>query len=438
MIHVKVTKPVYDKMRADLNRPHPFAYERVGFIFTRKDTTKDAITLLATEYLAVPDAQYIDDPDVGARINSDALRSVMERAYATKESILHVHLHDHVGPPKFSKVDLSGYSQMVTSFHNIGGGAIHGALVISLNNASGLVWTSKTSLPIPVNKLSIIGYPLVIHNHEQPIYMHDEKYDRQSFLGADSQIKIESCTVGIIGLGGGGSHIAQQLAHIGFQNYVLYDPDIPEESNLNRLVGAKVLDVKKKTPKIQIARRGILGLQPEANVLVIHKHWQEGAGPLKTCDIIFGCIDGYKGRQELEAFSRRHLIPYIDIGIDIHDVEPEPPRLSGQIIVSIPGGPCMQCLSYLTEKKLSIEAAKYGAAGKNPQVIWANGIVASAAVGIAVDIVTGWTRSNADVIYLSYEGNLGQLTPHALLKFATRPCPHFPADSVGEPAFTLL
>jgi len=69
--------------------------------------------------------------------------------------------------------------------------------------------------------------------------MQENRYDRQSFLGSDSQIKIEACTIGVVGLGGGGSHIVQQLAHIGFQNYVLYDVDVVQETNLNRLIGAR-------------------------------------------------------------------------------------------------------------------------------------------------------------------------------------------------------
>jgi hypothetical protein len=162
MIHLKILESTYDSMRRDLNKQHPFAYERVGFMFARKDIREDAILLLATDYFSIPDNQYINDLNVGAKINSAALRSVMERAYSSKECILHVHLHDHFGPPGLSRVDRIGYSHMIPSFHNIGGGAIHGAVIFSLNNATGLIWTSKTGLPVPVNKLTIVGSPLEI------------------------------------------------------------------------------------------------------------------------------------------------------------------------------------------------------------------------------------------------------------------------------------
>lgn len=163
LIHVKMTKNVYEKMRADMKRPHDFAYERVGFIFARKGSAnQDTLLLLATDYSPVPDDYYVDDPKVGAKINSSAIRSVMERAYTTKECILHVHQHDNSGVPRFSRVDRVEYNKMIPSFHNIGGDAVHGALVFSLDNAAGLIWTSKNALPRSVRKLTIVDYPMKI------------------------------------------------------------------------------------------------------------------------------------------------------------------------------------------------------------------------------------------------------------------------------------
>jgi molybdopterin/thiamine biosynthesis adenylyltransferase len=68
--------------------------------------------------------------------------------------------------------------------------------------------------------------------------------NRQSFLGESLDDVLENCLIGIVGLGGGGSQIVQQLAHIGFKHYVLYDYDEIEDTNLNRLVGATKLDVE--------------------------------------------------------------------------------------------------------------------------------------------------------------------------------------------------
>lgn len=270
--------------------------------------------------------------------------------------------------------------------------------------------------------------------------MSKERYSRQSFLGKNSEELISLTTIGIIGLGGGGSHIVQQLAHTGFKKFVLYDNDRAESSNLNRTVGMTVEDVDLRRAKLEIVVRKIKGLQPDAKIIDIPSRWQEDPYPLRSCDIIFGCLDGFDERRQLEATARRYLIPYIDIGLDVYHVSPEAPRMAGQIILSLPGKPCLRCLGFLTEDKLAKEAAKYGAAGHRPQVIWANGVLASTAVGIAVDLITGWTKTTADAIYLLYDGNTRVLQTHPRLKFTdlSSPCIHFPLTNVGDPVLQTL
>ena len=186
--------------------------------------------------------------------------------------------------------------------------------------------------------------------------MSKERFSRQSFLGPDSEERIARCTVGVPGLGGGGSHIIQQLAHIGFQRFVIYDGDVAEESNLNRLVGATSIDVPAETPKVHIAKRMIFGLQPRARVRAFAGRWQDNPEPLRECQIVFGCVDSYQGRHELEVACRRYMMHYIDIGMDVHGQDP--PVIGGQVILSSPGGLCMRCMGFLTDAKLAEEAAQ--------------------------------------------------------------------------------
>src|SRR5713226_6131571 len=93
-----------------------------------------------------------------------------------------------------------------------------------------------------------------------------ERYKRQSFLGQDSNKTLENCIAAVIGLGGGGSHLVQQLAHLGLGNFLLVDPDRVEESNLNRLVGATAKDAAKRLRKTVVANRLIKGINPHARV----------------------------------------------------------------------------------------------------------------------------------------------------------------------------
>lgn len=267
--------------------------------------------------------------------------------------------------------------------------------------------------------------------------MSNERYSRQSFLGDDSEELISRCTIGVPGLGGGGSHIIQQLAHIGFQRYVIYDYDVVEESNLNRLVGADALDALAETPKLHLAKKMIYGLQPKARIQGFACKWQEKPEPLRECQIVIGCVDNYKTREELEIACRRYLLHYIDIGMDVHGKER--PVIGGQVIQSSPGGLCMRCMGFLTDEKLATEAARYGDAGHRPQVIWPNGVLASTAVGLAVDLATNWTTRNRTHAYLAYDGNEGTLRESLTLRnFTAKECPHFLDGEVGDPNLTAL
>lgn len=261
-----------------------------------------------------------------------------------------------------------------------------------------------------------------------------ELFSRQSFLGPDSERILSENRVAIVGLGGGGSHIAQQLAHIGVGRFLLIDHDHFEEPNHTRTVGAAWSDIANKTLKAEIARRHILGINPHADIICTNSEWQTRADLLRDCDVIIGCVDTLRVRRDLETAARRYLTPYIDIGMDVHPVNGYF-VVSGQVILSMPGRPCMRCMGILTEEALALEAQKYGAAGGRPQVIWPNGVLASTAVGIFIQLVTPWHKSQADLAYFEYDGNAHSLKVSnrlAIIRDVT--CAHFhQASDLGDP-----
>jgi hypothetical protein len=261
-----------------------------------------------------------------------------------------------------------------------------------------------------------------------------ERYKRQSFLGPKSDQIFATCSVGLIGLGGGGSHLVQQLAHIGIGNFLLVDPDRVEESNLNRLVGATVEDAARASLKTTVATRLINSVNPSARVEVANKKWQDCHHLLRGCDVVFGSVDTYRDRYELEITSRRYLVPYIDIGMDVHHVDGEF-VVAGQVILSSPGALCMRCLGFLRDDLLAREAEQYGAAGGRPQVIRANGILASIAIGVFTQLLTPWHDSHDATAYFEYDGNTHTVTSSTRLECVKgRQCPHFSSVlDLGDP-----
>lgn len=448
-IRFRLSRVLFERMLLDLARPHPIAAERVGFLTVAMGRGLDSETLvLASDYQPVRDEHYLEGKGVGARINGSAIREAMQSILDKRQGLFHVHLHEHDGIPDFSPTDRREQPRLIPGFRAVDRSRAHGMLLLSRDAANAWIWLPGESQPAIPEVISIVGYPTKL------IFLHDDlvdasktftetvsstsdssnRYDRQSFLGQGSQNLIERARIAIVGLGGGGSHVVQQLAHLGFRKFRLFDGDTVAETNLNRLVGAVSADVAAATRKTVVAERIIRGLSSDAHPIGHFGRWQDKPEFLRSADFVMSCVDTFAGRQELEVTCRRYLIPLIDIGMDVNQVDGEPPRMAGQAFLSSPGRACFWCIGFLTGERLGVEAAKYGNAGNRPQVVWPNGVLASTAVGILVDLVTGWTRRQNRDVYLSYDGNVGTVTPHVRLRYLdTHSCPHFPVADVGDP-----
>lgn len=261
---------------------------------------------------------------------------------------------------------------------------------------------------------------------------------RQSFLGAESDAVLAAATIGLVGLGGGGSHIAQQAGHAGIGGYVLVDPQTIDFSNTNRLIGGTLLDVRADTAKTAIAARIIRGLNPGARIVEVRRSWHEATEELKESEVIVGCLDTFREREQLERFARSHMIPYIDIGMDVHELGGDHYLIAGQIILSAPGHPCLRCCGFINDETLKREAERYGAAGGRLQVVWPNGVLASTAMGLAMQILTPWHGKVPGFTYLEYDGNKGTVSLSGrVAALAATVCPHHPPAEAGDPLFDI-
>lgn len=259
---------------------------------------------------------------------------------------------------------------------------------------------------------------------------------RQSFLGVGSAERLAALRVGIIGLGGGGSHIAQQLAHVGIGTFILSDHDRIDETNLNRLVGGTLADVKRQEWKTVIAARQIRRINPTAKTIQVRDRWQAKAELLRNCDIIVGCVDSFSERAQLEEAARRYLTPYLDIGMDVFE-DAEEFSIVGQVALSMPDRPCLRCMGIIRDELLREEAARYGAAGGRPQVIWPNGILASLAVGVLIQLMTPWHADRRETLLLEYDGNSQTVNESPVVPVLGEDCRHFGSlNSIGDPWYS--
>jgi len=248
----------------------------------------------------------------------------------------------------------------------------------------------------------------------------DDRYDRQvRFFGAEGQKKITASRVGIVGLGGLGSHVAQQLAYLGVLDFVLVDHDVATKSNLNRLIGATPDDVSAPRPKVEIAERMIMAVQPDAKVTPVPEpvNVKLAERVLSEVNVVFGCLDDDMPRYWLTTHCAHHQIPYFDLASDIAD---DASTYGGRVIVARGDG-CLVCISELdpkamaraqmTEEQRAADDTIYGVHREHldergPSVVSLNGVVASLAVTEWMVSVTGLREPIRHVAYYANQGGV--------------------------------
>ncbi len=254
--------------------------------------------------------------------------------------------------------------------------------------------------------------------------------------------KLANAKVAIIGVSGGGSHVVQQLAHLGVGTLIPMDDQVVDATNLGRLVGATEADID-TTAKVDLALRVAKGIDSSIEVIRIRDRFPSRAAidALKDADIVVGCLDRFDAREAVNAFCRRYLIPLVDIGITIVSAQEHLAIADGQIGVALPGVSCLRCW-LLTDALLARERRERPPGYDqnpngpgDPQVVSMNGVLASEACNCVLDLITGYSGGRRGAKMWQYEGRSGELIPYALP--SSRPdCPACAEEGQGDPSFS--
>lgn len=162
-VHFKITRDLLERTRDNLERPHSFAAERVGFLSCRVgEIPGGGMIILAHSYHPVGDEDYLDDSSVGAMMGPGAIRKAMEYAYNNPVSMFHVHMHAHLGTPQFSRIDLRESRKFIPDFWNVRPKMPHGILVLSLDSLVGRSWIPDSHRIVEIEKVTVVGAPIQI------------------------------------------------------------------------------------------------------------------------------------------------------------------------------------------------------------------------------------------------------------------------------------
>ena len=233
---------------------------------------------------------------------------------------LAVHNHNTDNFVSFSDIDLESHERGYPALVDIGKGVPIGALVFGRRAVAADIW-------LPDGKRCTLGSYRVIGQTIKRLYSNptlafkaQKIYDRQvRMFGSAGQKLLGVSRVAVVGLGGVGSLVAEYLARLGVGHLVLIDPDRIESTNISRVVGATVLDVKTGKLKTQIAVRHS---QEVMNDLVLEAISEDvaknsTANILRDCDFIFLAADSMRARLLVNALTHQYLIPAVQLGAKI-------------------------------------------------------------------------------------------------------------------------
>ena len=258
-----------------------------------------------------------------------------------------VHTHPR-GPARFSAQDDSNEKDLLQTARNRNGdqAELTSVLLTGKGEVTARLWPD-TRVPVDAVAVQVVGRRLAVHSQAADPADIDFLARQALAFGPALNARLRTMRIGVVGCGGTGSAVAMLLARLGVGQLALFDADIVEVTNLNRLHGARRADADAMRPKVDVVACEIakLGLGVRA---VPVRHWIGDPccrDALKACDVIFGCTDDHDGRMLLNRLSHFYLIPVIDMGLAI---DPRPDGrgfrdMTGRITVLFPGAPCLLC-----------------------------------------------------------------------------------------------
>ena len=163
-------------------------------------------------------------------------------------------------------------------------------------------------------------------------------------FGEPIQRMIGTLRISVVGCGGTGSAVAEQLVRLGARHLQLVDADTLSASNVTRVYGSTPADVGR--PKADVLAAHLRRIAPDVDCQTVEGRCtsQSVAKALTSADLIFGCTDDNAGRLVLSRLCYWFLTPVIDMGVLLtSDDDDTLDGIHGRITVLTPGTACLLC-----------------------------------------------------------------------------------------------
>lgn len=410
---MSVTLVLPDPITNDLIRKTALPDETAGVLLARRHETAAGDTRLLGRALHwVPNDAYQHRSPSEMLITPEGYVPALGLADEDGAAPLWLHTHPR-GTPLPSKLDKVVDMQIAEVFRLRSGSDYYGTVIAAPNGPSfDLTGTlqkegMKTEF---IDRFWLVGdrWRLIRPFDKVPPQTTIHMFDRNvRAFGSAVQETIEMLRIAIVGVGGTGSAVAEQLVRLGARNLLLVDADTLSVSNVTRVYGSTIDQVG--TPKVIVLAQHLEKIAPDihCNTVTGNCTHEPVARRLADVDLIFGCTDDNAGRLVLSRLSTYYMVPVIDIGVLISSsASGELSGIDGRITVLSPGNACLVCRNRIDmarasaemqtpkeRKRLADEGYAPALGELEPAVVTYTTMVAAAAVNELLERLVGYGHS---------------------------------------------
>jgi molybdopterin/thiamine biosynthesis adenylyltransferase/proteasome lid subunit RPN8/RPN11 len=359
---VRTTLTLTEEMWAELTSALDEPRETAGFLLAGFARSADDLTLLGRTLGWVPEEHYLMRTPKQVKLSSAGFVPFLAAAAKDKSTPVLVHTHPG-GAAAPSTRDAKVDRDLCEPALRRSGQPFYTSLIIAGTTRrpsfTGIVYGPDGKIGT-LERIRIVGRRIHIigaADHTKATVNFDA-FDRQiRAFGKGGQRLIARLRVGIVGAGGTGSAVFEQLVRLGVGEIVLIDDDTVSKTNVTRIHESAISQSGKL--KIDVAKEaaGRIGLGTTVRTVEGRISDKAVARALRHCDVVFGCTDDETGRQQLSRLALWYLIPVFDMGFLVSST----PKggiagLYGRVTSVMPGAACLVCRDYATPEGLHAEA----------------------------------------------------------------------------------
>jgi hypothetical protein len=356
----RVTLTLHEAAAEAMRSAAALTNEIAGVLIVGKIDGPDELRLLAREFHPAPPEAYLEQSPRHLRLSPAAYMAALSRADTLHSSALFVHSHPQDEPVTSPNDDVVD-QKLRRPFQIRTGSPLYGSIVLQVSaegfSFSGRVWRGDQ----PIGPISMIR-ELGKHFHFTSSIDAAEPlpppaiFNRQMLaFGTAMQALLSRLHIGVVGCGGTGSAVIEQLIRLGVGHLTAVDDQDLTDTNVTRVYGSGLADEHR--PKVEIARDNAtrIGLGTTVTTIRGSVTAKAVAQALTGCDLVFGCTDDNAGRLVLAQLAYRLLIPVLDVGTRIVPGEDRLAEVVCRLNVQVPGTGCVQCWGTIDPARVRAE-----------------------------------------------------------------------------------